>query len=447
MMMIASILYKHICSTQSLKAEVDEVRDEYFLLQTRDVEVEWQPYSLERMLSIASSTGSKMIYSNYFDVDSGGVKIQHPVCEYQIGSVRDDFDFGAVVLLNTAESVRILNEMPDYDFSAFYALRLAFSRLSSNAIFKVDEYLYSVRKTDYRNSGERQFDYVLRDRHLAQVEYEKVFSEHLDRISALCTKTPLIVKNEDGDFSVEASVVIPVKNRELTIDDAIKSAMVQNTDFSFNIIVVDNHSTDRTSEIIQKYVECSSKVLHIVPQSGDLNIGGCWNEAVHHPECGRYVVQLDSDDLYSGPDTLQLIIDKFRSEKSAMVIGSYRMVDFDLNEIPPGIIAHKEWTDLNGRNNALRINGFGAPRAFSTSVLRTINFPNVSYGEDYAVALAISRQWKISRIFEPIYLCRRWRDNSDAKLSIEKENANNYYKDKIRSIEISSRINIMQNEK
>ena len=159
--------------------------------------------------------------------------------------------------------------------------------------------------------------------------------------------------------------------------------------------------------------------------------------------CGRFAIQLDSDDLYINHHVLQRIVDTFHEHQCAMVIGSYKMVNFKLEEIPPGIIDHKEWTPDNGRNNALRVNGLGAPRAFYTPLLRQIRIPNVSYGEDYATALAISREY---RIYEPLYLCRRWEGNSDADLNIQRVNANNYYKDKIRMIEILARQQKIENE-
>jgi glycosyltransferase involved in cell wall biosynthesis len=238
---------------------------------------------------------------------------------------------------------------------------------------------------------------------------------------------------------VEVSVIIPVKNRVKTLTDAIKSVLKQITDFSFNLIIVDNYSDDGTAEIIKSFAEKDKRIHHIIPERKDLGIGGCWNEAVHNPKCGKFSVQLDSDDMYKDENTLQLIIDKFREEKVPMVIGSYVITDFNLEEIPPGIIDHREWTPDNGRNNALRINGLGAPRAFYTPVIRKIKIPNVSYGEDYAVGLAISRYYQIGRIFEPIYFCRRWEDNTDAQIDITKLNANNLYKDRLRTFEIFAR--------
>lgn len=231
-------------------------------------------------------------------------------------------------------------------------------------------------------------------------------------------------------------------NRAKTIGDAVESALGQETGFDFNVLVVDNHSTDGTSDLIEQLAARDPRVVHIVPEREDLGIGGCWNWAINDPRCGRYAVQLDSDDLYLDSHTLQRVVEAFQEQDCAMVVGSYRMCDFQLQTLPPGVIDHKEWTDDNGANNALRINGLGAPRAFLTAIARGIGFPNTSYGEDYAMGLAVSRQYRIGRIYDPIYLCRRWTGNSDHGLSIEKTNANNLYKDRLRTIELRARISL-----
>jgi glycosyltransferase involved in cell wall biosynthesis len=209
--------------------------------------------------------------------------------------------------------------------------------------------------------------------------------------------------------------------------------------------VIDNHSTDGTTEMTSKFTETDDRVVHIIPERNDLGIGGCWNEGIFHEKCGKFAIQLDSDDLYIDNNVISRVVETFYGQKCAMVVGSYKMVNFNLEELPPGLIDHKEWTPGNGRNNALRINGLGAPRAFYTPVIRRIRVPNVSYGEDYAVGLAISRHYQIGRIYEPLYLCRRWEGNTDAALDINRANANNLYKDRLRTIELLARkqINIL----
>ena len=334
----------------------------------------------------------------------------------------------------------------DYRFAALYDLRLRLSR--EGLIFRIPEFLYSEKELDTRLSGEKQFDYVNPRNREVQIEMEQVFTAHLKAIGAYL---PPIFKNlrlQNEDFKTEASVIIPVRNREKTIAEAIRSVLSQQTNFTFNILVIDNHSTDETTSIIKKMAQKRPQIIHIIPPRADLGIGGCWTHAIMDERCGRFAIQLDSDDLYINNRVLQRIVDTFRNNQCAMVIGSYQMVNFKLEEIPPGIIDHKEWTPDNGRNNALRINGLGAPRAFYTPLLRQIRIPNVSYGEDYATALAISREYQIGRIYEPLYLCRRWEGNSDADLNIQRVNANNFYKDKIRTIEILARKQLkMGNEK
>jgi hypothetical protein len=411
----------------------------YFLLIT-DPSVELGQFALERMVTIAEQTQAGMTYSDYYEV-KGENRIEHPVNDYQMGSIRDGFDFGSLLLFSTAsvkQALKKYGKLANVQYAALYDLRLKVS--IDHQLFHIPEFLYSRVETDARASGEKQFDYVNPQQRQVQGEMEAVCVQHLKNLSAYLppkfTKPP----KSKSVFPAEASIIIPVRNRANTIADAVRSALAQHTDFSFNCIVVDNQSTDATTKIIKDIANSDARMKHIIPQRNDLGIGGCWNEAIYSEHCGRYAVQLDSDDLYSGTDTLQQIVDLFRTERYGMIIGSYKLVNNKLQEIPPGIVDHKEWTPNNGRNNALRINGLGAPRAFNTTILRALGgFPNVSYGEDYAVALMISRQYQIGRIYEPLYLCRRWEGNSDAALSIEHTNRNDAYKDKIRTIEILAR--------
>jgi hypothetical protein len=409
------------------------------LLITQNTPIEFVEHGVERMHQIAESTGAGLVYADYFDIDKKQKRTPHPVNEYQLGSIRDDFNFGSVLLFdaNTAKTADAEIAGPDYKFAGLYALRLAVSRRTQ--VLRIAEFLYSKIEIDLRKSGEKQFDYVDPRNRVVQIEMEQVATDHLKRIGAYLRPDFGSVNFEDGHWEAEASVIIPVKNREKTIAEAVDSVLKQQTDFKFNVIIVDNHSTDGTTRILRDYARKDARVIHVVPERTDLGIGGCWNEGIHHLQCGRFAVQLDSDDLYSDESTLQRIVEVFRREKVAMVIGSYKMTNFQLQDIPPGVIDHKEWTPDNGRNNALRINGLGAPRAFYTPVLRKLNVPNVSYGEDYAVGLAISRDYQIGRIYEPVYLCRRWEGNTDADLDITKHNTFNAYKDKLRTFEILAR--------
>jgi hypothetical protein len=395
--------------------------------------------ALERLATVAEETSSGIVYSDYYAV-ANGKKTEHPVNDYQVGSVRDGFDFGAMLLM-TCKPVRYAITKygfpPDVRWSGWYDLRLKVSIDSS--LFHLQEFLYSVSESDDRPTGERLFDYVDPRNASVQKELEGVFTQHLKNIGAYLEPRFEAVPKSKGTFPVEASVVIPVRNRVRTIADAVNSVIQQKTKFSYNVIVVDNHSTDGTSDVVAQLSKQDRKVVRLVPESHDLGIGGCWNEAILSQQCGRYAVQLDSDDLYSGTDTLQTIIDAFGNGEVGAVIGSYKLVNAKLEAIPPGVIDHREWTPDNGRNNALRINGLGAPRAFCTHLVREIRFPNVSYGEDYAVGLALSRRYQIGRIYDPVYLCRRWEGNTDAALTIEQSNKNDFYKDRIRSIEIMAR--------
>jgi len=390
---------------------------------------------LKKWLEEAIQNGSALSYSHYvefFDEKERG----HPVISYTTGSIRDDFNFGPLVMIKTSTLKEYIECKPtNYRFSGWYDFRLFISRIGN--ITLSDNYLYAYNEPDLRSSGAKQFDYVNPMNRDRQLEMEHAATNHLKEIGALVLPPFREVNFRESNFETEASVIIPVLNREKTIADAIKSVLAQNTSFSFNLIIINNFSTDRTSNIIESFDD--KRIIHFVPEKKGLGIGGCWNEGINHPECGRFAIQLDSDDLYKDSSTLQKIVDKFYEEKSAMVIGSYQMVNFNLEEIPPGIIDHREWSNNNGPNNALRINGLGAPRAFYTPIIRQIGFPNVSYGEDYAVGIAISRTWNIGRIYEPVYLCRRWDNNTDSNLSIERINAYNEYKDSLRSAEISKR--------
>ena len=400
---------------------------------------------MDRIASVAESTGADLLYSDYYELveapDGGNIRRKHPVIDCTRGALRDDFDFGPVLVFRSASFLKALEGMNvERRFGALYDLRLRMDK-----IVHIGEYLYTEIETDLRKSGEKQFDYVNPRNREVQIEMEEICTEHLKRIGAYIAPGFRTV-SPDPDFKPEvtASVIIPVFNRVRTVADAVHSALSQECDFDYNVIVVDNHSTDGTSEKLASIEDRRLKV--IVPERDDLGIGGCWNLAVNSPHCGMYAVQLDSDDIYRDGSTLQKIIDLFRSEGCGMVVGAYEMTDFDLNPLPPGIIDHREWTEENGRNNALRVNGLGAPRAFFVPLLRTIGFPNVSYGEDYAVGLRICREYRIGRIYEPLYCCRRWEGNSDAALSIERVNANNIYKDSIRTWELEARIRMNAND-
>lgn len=425
-------------STDKYKEIAQHVNTPYTLLYTQTHPFELGYMAIERMCDYLSAPQCCMVYADHYKVIQGERK-PHPVIDYQLGSVRDDFDFGSLLMFRTETFKKAIDEIvaeDTYQYSTLYALRLALSRYGE--LTHIREYLYTEAEIDLRKSGEKQFDYVDPRNRQVQIEREVVFTRHLKKMGAYLPPVKRTIDISKENFLYEASVIIPVRNRVRTIDDAIRSVLEQKTSFPFNLIIIDNHSTDGTSEIIEQY-KSNSKVIHLIPERTDLGIGGCWNLGINHPQCGRFAVQLDSDDLYSSPNTLQTIVDKFHQEQCAMVIGSYRMTNFALQTLPPGVIDHKEWTDANGHNNALRINGLGAPRAFYTPLLREIRVPNTSYGEDYALGLAFSRNYRIGRIYEVLYLCRRWEGNSDAALSTEKVNLNNSYKDSLRTLEIKIR--------
>ena len=428
-------------STEALREIAKTVGGTYFILYTKPHLLEMGEFAVERMTAVADDMSADMVYADLYELVAGEdgkeLRRKHPLIECQKGALRNDFDFGSVLLFRTSSFKAAVDAMDkDWKWGALYDLRLRMDR-----IVHINEYLYTEVETDLRKSGEKQFDYVDPRNREVQIEMEKICTDHLKRIGGYLE--PVFKDPQPADdhvFPVTATVVIPVFNRIRTVRDAVESALSQECDFPFNVIVVDNHSTDGTTGLLEEIAAKDERLIHVVPSRNDLGIGGCWNQAVHHEKCGEFAVQLDSDDVYSGPDTLTKIVDAFREQKCAMVVGTYQMTDFSMNPIPPGIIDHREWTEDNGRNNALRINGLGAPRAFWTPLLRTINLPNTSYGEDYALGLRISREYRIGRIYDVLYCCRRWEGNSDAALEIDKINANNLYKDRVRTWELEARI-------
>lgn len=419
--------------TAEIKRIAEAADSDYTIIYTRPTELRWVAFGMERMLQIADDTKAVMVYSDHFNGEEPA-----PVIDYQYGSLRDDFDFGGVQMYRTSALKEAVAGMDaDYEFAGLYDLRLRASRLG--VFVHINEYLYYELDSDKRDSGEKIFDYVNPGNRGVQIEMEKACTEHLKAIGGYLKPVFKDVDLSEGDFEYEASVVIPCKNRVRTIGDAIRSALGQECNFKYNVIVVDDNSTDGTVEVIKNFLD-DKRLVYIAQDSTYHAIGGNWNAAIHHPSCGRFALQLDSDDMYSDTHTVQKFVDAFRQQNCAMVVGTYRITDFDLNTIPPGVIDHKEWTLENGRNNALRVNGLGAPRGFWTPLLRQLNFPTTKYGEDYAVGLRVSREYRIGRIYDVMYNCRRWDDNSDHGLSVEKMNANNFYKDRLRTIELAARI-------
>ena len=441
-----TIITENLNSMDTLRSIAANADADFTLIYTKYTTLSFAQYGLERFYNLAIASGAGLIYSDYYQIIDG-VRSNAPTIDYQFGSLRDDFSFGSLLFYNSrALKDAIRSIKGEYTFAGLYALRLAVSRIAD--ISRINEYLYTEIEQDNRKSGEKQFDYVDPKNRAVQLEMEAACTEHLKAIGGYLEPNFKTVEFDKGNFEYEASVIIPVRNRVRTIEDAIRSVLVQETKFPFNLIVIDNFSTDGTSDIIARYAKEDDRVIHLIPEREDLGIGGCWNLGVDHPKCGKFAVQLDSDDVYESPATLQTIVDAFYEQNCAMVVGSYTITNGDMQPIPPGLIDHKEWTPENGRNNALRINGLGAPRAFYTPFLRSIHVPNTSYGEDYALGLRVSREYQIGRIYKSLYLCRRWDGNSDSVLSVEKINANNLYKDKIRTFELISRIKMnMINEK
>lgn len=431
------LLVPSLNSTATIRKIAEHSDAEFSLIYTKYTTLELGMFALERMIHIAQDSLAGMVYADHYQV-LGDTRTSCPVIDCQQGSLRDDFNFGSVLLYKSSILNAVTTEMDvDYSFAGQYDLRLRVSRVAQ--LVHINEYLYSEVEQDTRKSGEKIFDYVDPKNRGVQVEMEAACTAHLKEIGGYLAPEFTQIEFNAGDFEYEASVLIPVRDRIRTVEDAIRSVLKQKTNFKFNLIIVDNYSTDGTTEAIKKF-ESDDRLIHLVPERKDLGIGGCWNLGVHHPKCGKFVVQLDSDDVYSDENTLQKMVDAFYEQNCAMVVGTYMMTDFNMNMIAPGIIDHKEWTPDNGRNNALRINGLGAPRAFYTPVLRDVKVPNTSYGEDYALGLNISRKYQIGRVYDVVYMCRRWDDNSDASLDVVKMNGHNTYKDRIRTWELQARI-------
>lgn len=433
-----------LCSSNTLKTIAEKSDKDYTLFYTKYTTLELGLFALERMIHIAEDSEAGMVYADHYQIVNEK-RSNAPVIDYQRGSLRDDFNFGSVLFFNAEAMKESTSRMKtSYQFAGLYELRLKLSQ--KKPLVHINEYLYTEIEDDIRKSGEKIFDYVDPKNRGVQIEMEQACTEHLKEIGGYLKPEFEPIRFEAENFAYEASVIIPVRNRIRTIKDAIRSVLNQKTDFKFNLIVIDNYSTDGTSEAIKEF-SADERLIHIIPEQKDLGIGGCWNVGVHHPKCGKFAVQLDSDDVYKGENTLTTMVKAFYEQNCAMVVGTYMMTDFKLDMIPPGIIDHKEWTPENGRNNALRINGLGAPRAFYTPALREIKVPNTSYGEDYALGLRFSRSYQIGRVYEIVYLCRRWEDNSDASLDIVKMNGHNLYKDRIRTWELEARVKLNQSNR
>lgn len=430
-------LQSRLISTDTLREIALKVSGVYVMFNTSSRMSVLGPGAAERILAVAQDTDADLLYADYFEVRDGSIR-RHPLADCQRGSLRDDFDFGPLLVFKVSSLKEAVASMETpRRYGALYDLRLRMKN-----IVHINEYIYKAVETDLRASGRKQFDYVDPKNRDVQIEMEEICTDALKRMGAYLEPSFRSVPPDAGEYPVEMSVVIPVRDRARTVADAVRSALSQETDFSYNVIVVDNHSSDGTTQILESLAAQDSRLVHIIPEEDSLGIGGCWNKAIYSPHCGRYAVQLDSDDIYSSEYTLSKIHDTFDREGCAMVVGTYMMTDFNLEPIPPGVIDHKEWTEANGRNNALRINGLGAPRAFRTSVLRQMPFPNTSYGEDYAAGLRISREYRIGRVYDVLYFCRRWEGNSDAALDIVSQNVNNTYKDRLRTWELEARIRL-----
>lgn len=426
-------------STEAMRAIATHALGEYTFIYTKHTALKMGLFALDRMVQVLEMTRAGMVYADHYQ-QTDGVQKAAPVIDYQKGSLRDDFNFGSVMLFRTdafKKAIKATSKEEDYQFAGLYDLRLKVSQKAE--LIHINEYLYTEIEDDKRKSGEKQFDYVDPKNRQAQIEMEQACTNHLKKAGGYMEPYFEPVDFSSADFEYEASVIIPVRNRIRTVKDAVRSALSQQTSFPFNVIVIDNHSTDGTTEALKEFTS-DKRLIHVIPERNDLGIGGCWNVGIHHPKCGKFAIQLDSDDVYKDEQTLQIMVNAFYEQNCAMVVGTYMMTDFDMQEIAPGIIDHKEWTPENGRNNALRINGLGAPRAFYTPILREINVPNTSYGEDYALGLRISTRYQIGRVYDVVYLCRRWEGNSDAALPIEKVNQNNLYKDRLRTWELQQRI-------
>ena len=431
------IVTEGLNASSTMKKIAEAATADYILLYTKYNKLVPGYFALERFARLAEDSQAGMLYSDSYTVIDGK-KSNAPVIDYQFGSLRDDFNFGSVLFFNAVTFKKAAAGIDkSYKAAGLYDLRLRLSRIA--AIVHINEYLYTDVTLDNRRSGEKIFDYVDPKNRGVQLEMEEACTAHLREIGGYLEPVFTAIDFNRGEFEYEASVIIPVRNRVRTIRDAIRSVLSQKADFAFNLIIIDNHSTDGTTEAIDEFA-ADPRLIHIIPERDDLGIGGCWNMGVEHPKCGKFAVQLDSDDVYAGEDTLAKVVSAFYEQNCSMVVGTYMLSDLDLNMLPPGVIDHKEWTPDNGRNNALRINGLGAPRAFYTPMLREIHVPNTSYGEDYALGLAFSRQYQIGRIYDVLYYCRRWEDNSDAALDVVKMNNNNLYKDRIRTWELQARI-------
>ena len=440
---VSSFNSKGFSSTSSVIKMADITRTDYILVYSKTFPLDLGKFALNRMMQVCEDTGAGMVYSGYYENKDNKLSA-HPVIDYQEGSLRDDFNFGSVIIYKSAAFKEACSRMTEnFQFAGLYDLRLKISQ--NYKLVYIPELLYTEIEPDLRKTGEKQFDYVDPRNRAVQIEMEIACTDHLKKVDAWLKPVFRKISFDSENFGNEASVIIPVKNRVKTIGDAIRSVLSQETKFKFNLLVIDNYSTDGTTEIIRNFAKSDDRVVLVIPERKDLGIGGCWNEGVFHNKCGKFAIQLDSDDLYIDNNVITRIVEAFYHQQCAMVVGSYKMVNFDLQDIPPGLIDHKEWTPVNGRNNALRINGLGAPRAFYTPVIRSIRVPNVSYGEDYALGLAISRYYQIGRIYDPLYLCRRWDENSDAALDVNKANAHNIYKDKIRTIEFLARQKLLRN--